>query len=252
MRPLDDTRDIGHDERLVVPHLDNAQIGFERSEGVVGNLGFGGRHHRQQRTLSGIREPDKAHVGQHLQFEDKGTLVTLFARLGVTRRLIRRALEVPVAQTSTAALEQNQTLAILGHLTDILVRDRTILMLHDTARNRTQRHRNDYIACILSRRACAVAAFAILGKLVTLVFEVYERPILAVALKHYAAALAAVAAVGAAEGDELLTPEVARAGPAVARTGKYLHVIDKIRSCHNLVFNRIPTVHLHATIGPQR
>ena len=55
---------------------------------------------------------------------------------------------------------------------------------------------------------CAVSIFAILGKLVTLVFEVYERPILAVALQYDAAALTAIATIGATKGHELLTTEM--------------------------------------------
>jgi hypothetical protein len=50
---------------------------------------------------------------------------------------------------------------------------------------------------------------AILSKLVALIFEVDECPILAVALKNDAAALTAVTAIGTTEGYELLTTEVA-------------------------------------------
>ena len=44
---LDDTRDIGHHERLVVAIAHDAEGGLHRGEGIVGNLGTGigeGRH----------------------------------------------------------------------------------------------------------------------------------------------------------------------------------------------------------------
>ena len=74
------------------------------------------------------------------------------------------------------------------------------------------------------------------GELVTLVFEVDQGPVLAVALQDDTAALAAVAAVGAAESHEFLAAEMRRAGSAVTRTGEYLYVIYKIRSCHNVPY----------------
>ncbi len=57
VRPLDDTRNVGHDERLVVTHLDDTQVGFERREGVVGDLGLGSRDDREQRDLPALGNP---------------------------------------------------------------------------------------------------------------------------------------------------------------------------------------------------
>ena len=76
------------------------------------------------------------------------------------------------------------------------------------------------------------AELAVLGELVALVFEVDERPILTVALQNDAAAPSAVAAVGAAEGDELLPTEMRRTGTAVPRTGENLHIVYKVRTSH--------------------
>ena len=61
---------------------------------------------------------------------------------------------------------------------------------------------------------------AVLGELVTLVFEVDERPVLLVALQDDAPALAAVTAVGTAESHEFLA------------AGEYLYVIYEIGTCH--------------------
>ena len=42
----------------------------------------------------------------------------------------------------------------------------------------------------------------------------------------------AIAAIGAAEGDELLPTEMRRTGTAVPRTGENLHVVYKVRTSH--------------------
>ena len=73
-----------------------------------------------------------------------------------------------------------------------------------------------------------MTTLAILGKLVTLILEVNQSPILAVTLQNNAAALTAIAAIRAAKSDELLTTEVARASTSMARTGKYLHIVHKV------------------------
>lgn len=167
-----------------------------------------------------------------MSLQHESALVALLPGLGVTRSLIGRALEVPVAQTSAAALEQHQTLAILGHLAHILHRRRTVLVLDHAARHGAQRHGDYDVGGILARRTRSVAALAVLGKLVALIFEVDKSPVLAVALQHYAAALAAISAVGASEGNEFLASEMTRACAAVTRAGKYLHIIDKVRTGH--------------------
>lgn len=60
-----------------------------------------------------------------------------------------------------------------------------------------------------------------------LVFQVDQRPELAVAAQDDTASLAAVAAVRTAEFDELFTPEMARTGTAVPGTAEYLDVVNR-------------------------
>ena len=242
VRPLDDAGNVGHDERFMVANLHDAQIGFERGEGIVGDLGFGGGNSREQRTLARIGKAHQSHVGQHLQFENESPFVALFARLGVARRLVGGAFEMPVAETSAAAMQQHQPFSVGGNLPHRLDGFRAVLLRDDPFRNRTQRHGNHDVLGVLARRTGARTALAVLGELVTLVFEVDQGPVLAVALQDDTAALAAVAAVGTAESHEFLAAEMRRAGSAVTRTGEYLYVIYKIRSCHNVPYWGAKTV----------
>ena len=75
--------------------------------------------------------------------------------------------------------------------------------------DRAEGYGDDDVLGVGTCRACAMTILAILSKLVALIFEVDKCPILAVALKNDATALTAVATIGATEGYELLTTEVA-------------------------------------------
>jgi hypothetical protein len=54
-----------------------------------------------------------------------------------------------------------------------------------------------------------MTALAILGKLVTLILEVNQSPILTITLQYNTATLTAITAIRSAKSDELLTTEVA-------------------------------------------
>ena len=67
-RAFDEAGDVGEDELVLVePH--HAEVRHERGERVVGDLGFGRAHHRDQRRLARVREADERGVGEQLQLE---------------------------------------------------------------------------------------------------------------------------------------------------------------------------------------
>ena len=69
VRAFDDAGDIGDDEAAVVVHFHDAQIRFERGEGIIGDLGSSGGDDRDERAFAGVREADQANVGKQFQFE---------------------------------------------------------------------------------------------------------------------------------------------------------------------------------------
>ena len=139
---------------------------------------------------------------------------------------------MPVSEAAPTAFEQYELFAVGRHLADIFGERGAVLLFNHTPGDRAQRHGDDDVARIFARRTGTRPALAVLGELVALVFEVDERPILTVALQNDAAAPSAVAAIGAAEGDELLPTEMRRTGTAVPRTGENLHVVYKVRTSH--------------------
>ena len=64
---FDETGDIGYHEAAEIGELHHAEVRFEGSERVVGDLGAGGRDARNERGLAGVGEAHQAHVGQEFQ-----------------------------------------------------------------------------------------------------------------------------------------------------------------------------------------
>ena len=113
MRALDQSRNIGDDERPVIAVVggDDAQVRLERGEGVIGDLGPRGRDARNQRGLAGVRETDQSDIGQQLQLEAELVFFAGTAVLVLGGRLMRRRGEARVALAAAAAACDDETIA---------------------------------------------------------------------------------------------------------------------------------------------
>ena len=69
VRALDESRHVGHDERAIARQADDAEVGNERRERIVGNLRSGRRDARDHRRLAGVRKADQPDVGEQLQVQ---------------------------------------------------------------------------------------------------------------------------------------------------------------------------------------
>ena len=118
--PFDDAGNVGHHERPRAAELDDAEIGLERREGIVGDLGARGAEHREQRALAGVRLADQAHVGDQLEHELELPLLALLARLPLPRRLVRRRGEARVAPPAPAAARHAHRVAVVEDFRDQL------------------------------------------------------------------------------------------------------------------------------------
>ena len=188
---------------------DDAEVGFEGSEGVVGDFGPGGGDARDQSGLAGVGVADQADVGE--QLEDKA-VVALFARTAqfvLARGLVDGGGEMLVAAAPATAFSDDDlligSLEVVNQLAGVLVKE-----------GRADRDlERDGIAI----EAGAVGAHAVLSAL-ALVFRVVaevDEGVVALRADHDdIAAAAAVAAGGTASGNELLAAEGHAAIAAVA------------------------------------
>ena len=108
-RALDNARNVGHDEVLLLTDRNHTEVGHQSREVVVCNLRARRRDHAQQRGLADIREADQTDIGQQLQLKDNIALDTRQTRLGKTRCLTRRRCKMRVAPAAVAALWLLQT-----------------------------------------------------------------------------------------------------------------------------------------------
>ena len=115
VRAFDQPGDVGHDEAAIVAQRHDAEVGRERGERIVGDLGTRRRDARDQRGLAGVGEADEADVGEQLQLQPEEPLFARLARLGAPRRAVGGRHEVRVAAPAAAAFATS-TLAFLGEI----------------------------------------------------------------------------------------------------------------------------------------
>ena len=126
-----------------------------------------------------------------------------------------------IAEAAIAALDQHDALARRGQ-----VRDQRLIVLFEDLRAR--RHLQHHVGAAGAGAVLAHAVAALLGLEMLLVAVVDQRVQVRHALDDHVAALAAVAAVGPAELDELLPPEADGAVAAVARADIDLGLIEEL------------------------
>ena len=98
----DEAGDVGDGEALVAG-LHDAEVGHERGERVVGDLGPRRRQHRHERGLARRREADERDVGERLELEHDVAGVAGLAEQGEAGRLAAGRGERLVAQPPAAA-----------------------------------------------------------------------------------------------------------------------------------------------------
>src|SRR5436190_36843 len=111
VRPLDQARNIGDYECLVILDLHDPEIRLQRCKRVVGDLRLRRRNARDQRRLAGVRKADETDVGKQLQLQAQPALFAGTARLMLGRSLMRRRGEAGVAATAASAARRDEALA---------------------------------------------------------------------------------------------------------------------------------------------
>src|SRR5206468_4532220 len=107
VRSLDDSRDVGGNERAIVAELHDSEIGTQGREWILGDLGTGRGNNRQQRRLPSVWLPDETDVGDELELELERAPRSILTRLILARRLMRRRCEprIPFSTPTTGSDE---------------------------------------------------------------------------------------------------------------------------------------------------
>ena len=191
--PLDDAGNVGHHEGASVAIGHDAERGFEGGEGVVGNLGARVGERADQRRLTGIGEADQTDIGEELQFQDHHHFLHGLAGLGVARCLIGGGAELEVAQSAASAFEQHHDLSVFDDIAEIFAG-------FGIVGHGAGRHLDVAVGAVAAVATAFAAVAAVSGKNVTVIAQVEQRPVVAVAAEVDVASAPTIAAVGAAEG----------------------------------------------------
>ena len=121
VRAFDEAGEVGYGVGLgmgIVADLDDAEVGFEGGEGVVGDLGFGGGESRDEGGFADVGVADQAGVGEEAEFEAVGALFTGATEFVFARGLMGAGGEVLVAASATTAFGDDDGLVGVGEVVD--------------------------------------------------------------------------------------------------------------------------------------
>ena len=220
---LDQAGDVGADKAGTLAHRHDAQSGHQGGEVVVCDLGLGGADGGDESGLAHIGEADQAHIRDQFQLQRHLDVLTGHAGLGKLGDLAGGGGKMCIAVAAAAALGDGDR-GVVRQVRD----DQAALGVLDHG---AQRHLDDKVLGVLAvAQACAALA-ALRGHILALIAEVHQGAQVVVRHKNDVAAAAAVAAVRAACGHELLTMEAHCAIAALARMEPDGGDIDKIGLC---------------------
>ena len=219
VRALDQPGDVGDHEPFPA-RLRDPQVGRQRRERVVGDLGPGRRQPGKERGLPRVRQPDEADVGDRPELQLQTSILALLPRFGGLGHPILRAREPHVAAPAAATMCDDGLRPLPYE-----VGQEPVLVEH----HRAVRHRDHEVFPLRSVTAGAAPRGPGLGPEVRMVREPRQIVEVAGRAEHDVAAPAAVAAVRASL--RLVGLAAHRGGAVAAATGAHLH-IDLVHERH--------------------
>ena len=223
-RALDESRDVRHDEILLVVRLHDAEHGHERREMVSGNLRTRRRNRRDEARFADARIADESDIGEQLELQQKLLALSRFAKLRKRRRTVRRIGEACVAAPAAPRLRDDGLLPNLREIGEHRARRRIL-------DERSRRHLDDARFGVRARHILDVPVAAILALELPMIAEIEQGVHIAVDDEDDVRTAAAVTARRPALGDELLAAERRLSLAAIPRFHADLRTIDKLHRC---------------------
>jgi len=219
-RAFDEAGNVGHDEVESVVGLHDSQVRGERGELVVGDLRLRGRDARDQRRLASVRKADERDVGEQLELELQPGFFALLALFGEGRSaaLVREEASIPAAALATGRSEV--AVAVIGEVGE----DLAVAAANDRANG----HRGDEVVATAAMFLLPGTVFAALTFAVRVIAVAEQRRHVMVRFNPHAAAVAAIAAIGAASFHHRFTPKRHTARAAAAALHVDLALVDKL------------------------
>ena len=233
-RAFDQTRDVGDHEALFGTDAHHAEMRMQGREGVVGDLGTGVAHGRDEGGLARVGHAQQTDVGKHLELKTQGAVLTGFAGRALTRRTVHARFEVQIAQAALAACGQKLTVAVVRQIGHGFARG----LVDD---ERAHGHAQHDVFAARAEAVGAAAVFAVGREELARVSVVHQRVDVAVGLSPHTAAAAAVAAVGTALGNEFFAAKARCAIAAFAALNFNAGFVNEFHRCNLRMKRRAPS-----------
>lgn len=167
MRALDQPGDIRqHKFRAINP--DHPELRMQRGEGIIGDFRAGIGCRREEGRFTGIWQAKQPGIGDQLQPEPDGALHRWLPRIGISRGLVGRCLEIEIAEPAIAAFGNPNTLPDFGQISD----HRLFILVQNFD---ADRHFQDDILTITARALTAGTGAAIFGEEMLLIAIINQR-----------------------------------------------------------------------------
>ena len=212
-RALDQTRNVGNDVRILTG-THHAEVRHERGKRIVGDLGTGGTHARDERRLTHRGKAHERGIGHKLHLKLNPVLLGRFAQLCERGRAAHRRHKVRVAQATGTAGRHDNALAIVHQVGNL--EHRGLRLGVELAHHGAHGNLQDQVLAALTVTTGTLPVRAAFGAEVMLKAVIDQRRQLSIGLDDDIAATTAVAAIGAALGDKCLAPKRHASGSAVA------------------------------------
>ncbi len=225
-RTLDQSGDVGHDELGAIAHATDPHDSEMRHQGrerVVGDLGLGRRHSRDQGGLACVGKPHQGHVGHELELHIEPALLALLPLFGKGGGPATVGEEAGIASPALTTLGDEEPVTVARQ---IALHCALVVAHHGPHRDL----HHDVLApgamLLLSRPVAAVG-----GPSEGMVPEPEQRRLIDRRHEPDIASVPPVTAVGPAAVDVCLTAPRHGARSAVAGSRVQLSLIDE--ACHN-------------------
>jgi hypothetical protein len=185
---FDQAREIGNDEFKIVFYPDDTKVGFERGEGVIGNLGFCGGNARDEGRLAHTWETDEGDIGHQLKFEIEPLFLadfTLFSKGGGAANIRE---ETGVALSTATARSRHPAITLVNKVG----KHRSFEIVDHGALGDI----DDQIVSTGTVHLLALAMNPVLGTAMRMVFEGKQRRDISISDKPDIAASATIATIG--------------------------------------------------------
>ena len=219
-RAFDQAGNVGEKDAGVIVVFDDAHARIFRRERIGRAFRPRVRERAGQRRFSRVGEADEPDVGDGFQHEGEVAASAFLAGRRLARRLVRRGLELIVPEAAASAFEQHDALAVFEELRD----EQAAFRLEDL---RSRGNGQEHVRAVAPVAVASRAGLAVFGVPVRLKGVAAQVALVFVADEHDVAAVPAVAAVGAALGQEFFAAEAQAAVPAVAGAQVNFRFVDE-------------------------